>query len=346
MILGWIDEAQASGARLRMACKEVGLAATTIQRWRKRPDGGGDMRHGPKTTPKNKLSEQQRREVLEVANSPEFRNQSPKQIVPALADAERYLASESTFYRILREEKQLAHRGRAKPRASQPPSEHRATAPNQVWSWDITYLKCSVAGSFFYLYLFVDVWSRKIVCWEVHDRESQELSAKMLERVQKEHGASIAQLVVHSDNGHPMKGATMKATMERLGVLPSYSRPHVSNDNPYSESLFRTLKYRPNYPTKPFDSIDDATAWVEGFVAWYNEEHFHSGIGYVTPSSRHHGHADAILEARRGVYEAARRRHPERWGSRPTRAWEAPSEVVLNPATHTPLQGQAAQHAA
>jgi len=203
-----------------------------------------------------------------------------------------------------------------------------------------------MAGSFFYLYLFVDVWSRKIVSWEVHDRESEELSARMLERAQKEHGASLAQLVVHSDNGHPMKGATMKATMERLGVLPSYSRPRVSNDNPYSESLFRTLKYRPNYPTKPFDTVAAATAWVDAFVAWYNEEHFHSGIGYVTPNSRHHGHADAILEGRRSVYEAARRRHPERWGSRPHRAWEAPSDVVLNPATHTPLSRPAAQHAA
>jgi transposase InsO family protein len=345
MILGWIDEAQANGARLRPACKEVGLAATTILRWRGQPGGGDDMRHGPKTTPKNKLSEKQRGRLLEVANGPAFRNQSPKQIVPALADAGQYIASESTFYRILREEKQLAHRGRAKPRVSQPPSEHRATGPNQVWSWDITYLKSAVAGSFFYLYLFVDVWSRKIVSWEVHDRESDELSSEMLERVEKQHG-SIAQLVVHSDNGHPMKGATMKATMERLGVLPSYSRPHVSNDNPYSESLFRTLKYRPNYPKKPFGSIDDATAWVDGFVAWYNDEHLHSGIGYVTPSCRHVGRADSILEGRRRVYDAARRRHPERWNGRPTRAWQAPSEVLLNPATHTPIQRPATQQAA
>jgi putative transposase len=148
--------------------------------------------------------------------------------------------------------------------------------------------------------------------------------------------------VLHADNGSPMKGATLKATMERLGVIPSYSRPRVSDDNPFSESLFRTLKYRPDYPDRPFESRDEAFTWVEGFVHWYHHDHLHSGIGYVTPLDRHEGHADTILVQRRAIYEAAKGRHPERWGSRRTRAWTAPQEVLLNPTPDTRLEPRAA----
>ncbi len=330
MILGWLDEAQKSGARLAPACCEVGLNPRTIQRWRSR-GGGEDNRHGPKREPRNKLSVSERQQVLDVANSPEFRDLSPKQIVPKLADQKKYVASESTFYRVLREEKQMAHRGRAKAPSSRPPAEQRATGPGQVWTWDITYLRSPVAGMFFYLYLFVDVWSRKIVAYDVHLAESSELASEMLEQALVHEGLSEVDVVLHSDNGAPMKGATLKATMERLGVIPSYSRPRVSDDNPYSESLFRTLKYRPEYPRRPFESLFEARLWVEGFVAWYNCEHLHSGIGFVTPLDRHEGRSEAIFEARRGVYEAARRRHPERWSKGTTRAWDGPEEVLLNP---------------
>jgi len=341
MILGWLDEAQTAGARLRLACRELGLDGRTVQRWRVQGhgDGGGeDRRHGPKTAPGNKLSEGERRHLLDVANSAQFRDKSPKQIVPTLADQGTYVASESTFYRVLREEEQMAHRGRAKAPTSKPPSEQRATGPAQVWSWDITYLRCSVVGVFYYLYLFVDVWSREIVAHAVHETECSELASNLLEQALAQEGVVDVDLVLHADNGAPMKGATLKATMERLGIIPSFSRPRVSDDNPYSEALFRTLKYRPEYPRKPFQSLEEARIWVRGFVAWYNHEHLHSGIGYVTPADRHEGRAQAILERRRSVYETARQAHPERWAGRDTRAWDAPPEVVLNPTPDTRLQ--------
>lgn len=336
MILGWLDAAQTAGARLAPACREVRLHPRTVQRWRA-CGGGDDQRHGPKTEPRNKLSAAERQEVLDVANSPEFRNLSPKQIVPKLADRKKYVAAESTFYRVLHQEKQMAHRGRAKAPSSQPPAEQRATGPGQVWSWDISYLRSSVAGMFFYLYLFVDVWSRKIVAYDVHEVENSELASEMLEEALVTEGLSHVDVVLHSDNGTPMKGATLKATMERLGVIPSYSRPRVSDDNPYSESLFRTLKYRPEYPRRPFESRAEARLWTDGFVGWYHHEHLHSGIGFVTPLDRHEGRSEAILEARRIVYEKARRRHPERWACGTTRAWQAPQDVVLNPVKDTRL---------
>ena len=345
MILEWIDEAQRDGARLKPACEVVGLSPSTIQRWRAQ-GVGDDGRHGPKTTPANKLSRRERAEVLEVANSPEFRDLSPKQIVPRLADQGRYIASESTFYRVLREEKQLAHRGRAKPPVKRAPSERVATGPGQVWSWDITYLKASVLGTFFYLYLFVDVWSRKIVAAEVQPFECTDLASSMLTRAVEREGVGADELWLHSDNGGPMKGATIKATMERLGVLASYSRPHVSDDNPFSEALFRTFKYRPNYPSRPFESLEEAQAWVDAFVAWYNHEHLHSSIGMVTPAQRHDGSDAAIREARRAVTADAVLRHPERWGGRTPRAWGAPSVVALNPTPDTRLRLQEERRAA
>lgn len=336
MILGWLDEAQAAGARLAPACHALGLDPRTIQRWRVR-GGGDDQRHGPKTEARNKLTAAERQQVLDVANSAEFRDLSPKQIVPKLADQDRYVASESTFYRVLREEDLLARRGRAKAPTSQPPAERRATGPGQVWSWDITYLRSSVTGMFFYLYLFIDVWSRKIVAFDVHEEESTELASELLERALADEGLTDVDLVLHADNGSPMKGATLKATMERLGVIPSYSRPHVSDDNPYSESLFRTFKYRPDYPRRPFESCGEARVWSAGFVGWYHHDHLHSGIGFVTPLDRHEGRSESILVARRAVYEAARQRHPERWASGRTRAWNAPQEVLLNPTKDTRL---------
>ena len=181
-----------------------------------------------------------------------------------------YLASESTIYRILREEKQLAHRGRSRPRAHRRPEALTASAPGQVWSWDITYLKSPIRGIFYYLYLIMDVWSRKIVGWEVHEQELAELAAPLVEQTCRKEGIERDLLILHADNGGPMKGGTMLSTLQRLGVAASFSRPQVSDDNPYSESLFKTMKYRPEYPEQPFDGIEDARRWVARFVDWYN----------------------------------------------------------------------------
>ena len=185
---------------------------------------------------------------------------------------------------------------------------------------------------FFYLYLVVDMYSRKIVGWSVEQTESMELSSALLQRACQQLGVDPKGIVLHSDNGGPMKGSTMLATLQRLGIVPSFSRPRVSDDNPYSEALFRTLKYRPEYPSRPFTSLEEARTWVAAFVTWYNTEHLHSAIRYVTPDDRHFGRDKQVLACRKQTYEQARRHHPERW-SGPIRNWQPVGPVYLNPVT-------------
>ncbi len=337
MILADVQEAVAAGARRAEACKHIGLDPRTLERWRNRKVGD-DHRAGPRTSPGNKISPSERRKVLSVLNSPCYRDQSPQQIVPDLADRGTYLASESTLYRILREEGQLTHRQRSRPPRKIPrPRELVATGPNQVWSWDITYLRGPVRGEFLYLYMIEDVWSRKIIGWAVHDCESSEHAARLFSGAALTEGVSEHELSLHSDNGSPMKGATLLATLQRLGIAASFSRPSVSNDNPFSESLFRTMKFRPGFPSKPFDSLEVARTWVITFVAWYNLEHRHSAIRFVTPEQRHAGLDAEILEARREVYEAARQRRPDRW-SGSTRNWTPVEIVRLNPTPKVALK--------
>ena len=328
MIVDLIDKAIESGARLKKAAATMGISARTIIRWRQK-GGGQDQRKGPLTAPANKLSEQERQQILAISNSAPFRDLSPKQIVPKLADQGVYLASESTFYRVLKEHAMLAHRQASKPAVSRP-KEHVATGSCQVWSWDITYLQTSVKGLFFYLYMVVDVWSRKIIAAQIFAEESMEHSSMLLAHACMINGVQPKELVLHSDNGGPMKGATMLATLHKLGVVPSFSRPSVSNDNPYSESLFRTMKYRPEYPLKPFENIEQAQSWVDGFVFWYNTQHLHSSIRYVTPDDRHFGREEHILANRRKVYEKARSQNPNRW-SKNIRNWNPVRMVWLNP---------------
>jgi Transposase and inactivated derivatives len=329
MISALIESAVEAGARRGPACRVVGLSVRTVERWRAAP-AGEDARHGPHHQPANALTPVERRTILSTVTSAVYRDLSPHQIVPLLADTGRYLGSESTIYRILRAEALLQHRGRAKPPARRGARTHTATGPNQLWSWDITYLKTPVRGVFDYLYLLLDVWSRKIVGWAVHDVESAEHAAALFRAACLAQHADPRGIVLHADNGGPMKGATMVATLERLGVLASYSRPSVSNDNAYSESLFRTLKYCPAYPTQPFADRIAARAWVARFVHWYNTQHLHSAIRFVTPEDRHAGRDTALLLARRALYLRARRRTPERW-SGTVRNWEPINAVRLNP---------------
>jgi len=329
MIVQLIEEATLSGARLETAVDAVGLSIRTLQRWNLQ-DAGSDRRHGPSTDPANKLTPAERQNVIDMANSEEFRDLSPKQIVPLLADQGTYLASESSFYRVLRDENCMTHRETSRPATSRKPKEQVATGPCQVWSWDITYLKSPILGQFFYLYLIMDVWSRKIVASTVYLKESSDYSARLFLTACLSLNVDPKGLVLHSDNGGPMKGATMLATLQRLGVVPSFSRPRVSDDNPYSESLFRTLKYRPGYPSQPFASLAATQTWVDGFVNWYNTEHLHSSIRFVTPDDRHFGREQAILASRSILYEAARLKNPNRW-SKNIRNWEPVETVYLNP---------------
>lgn len=246
-----------------------------------------------------------------------------------LADRGQYIASESTFYRILKAENLLSHRGKSRAKSNYRPAPLVATNPNQIYSWDITYLRGPIAGKFFYLYMFMDVFSRKIVGWDVYDNESMENSSKLIENICQKEKIKKGELVLHADNGGAMKGATMLSTLQRLGVIPSFSRPRISDDNPYSESLFKTLKYCPQYPSKPFLSIDESQEWVTEFVHWYNYKHLHSGIKFVTPASRHQGKDRVILLKRHKIYEIARLKNKNRWSGQ-IRNWNWIEEVPLN----------------
>jgi putative transposase len=330
-LIGLISEATLAGARQARACEMLGLSARTVQRWQSGEPDAVDGRSLRRYEPSHKLSADERAEVLAVANSAEFGHLPPSQIVPRLADQQRYIASESTFYRVLKAEKQLAHRRSERPvKSCSKPRAVCADAPNQLYSWDITYLPATIRGRYFYLYLFMDVFSRMIVGWQVYAEESSEQASEVLKDLCAREAIQPNQVILHSDNGGPMKGATMLATLQALGVMPSLSRPGVSNDNPYSESLFKTLKYRPAYPLEAFDTLFAARTWVAGLVRWYNHEHRHSAIRFVTPAQRHANLDQDILDRRTMLYEAARERHPLRWKGT-TRDWHRIHVVHLNP---------------
>jgi transposase InsO family protein len=331
-----INDAVTAGARRAKGCAELKISDRTLRRWTKDGQVHPDQRPlAWRPAPANKLSAAERAAVLDVCNLTEFASLPPSQIVPKLADQGRYLASESSFYRILRADGQQHHRGRAKPPVRRkPPTSYKASAPCQVWTWDITWMPGPVAGTFFYLYLIVDIFSRKIVGWEVHERENADLAAALIRQAVLAEGCIARPLVLHADNGSPMKGATMKVTMEKLGITASYSRPRVSNDNPFSEALFRTCKYRPNWPPKGFATKVDAQDWVKSFADWYNGEHLHSAIRFVTPEARHAGFDRATLASRAILYATARAQNPERWSGK-TRNWQPAGPVWLNPERET-----------
>lgn len=323
-----ITDAVQAGARQTLACAELGLSPRTLQRWRRSP---GDGRPGAAhPAPANKLSPDQRQAVLAAANRADCASLTPHQIVPKLVDEGQYLASESTFYRVLKAAGLGHRRGRSKAPVARPLTTHRADGPNQVWCWDITWLPTTVKGHYFYWYMVKDIYSRKLVVNEVHESESSAHACHLLRRGCLREKTAGRPLVLHSDNGSVMKGANLLTTMQELGVAPSYSRPRVSNDNAYAEALFRTAKYCPLWPERPFDTLSEARAWVLRFVCWYNEEHRHSALKYVTPVQRHQGLDRAILDKRAKLYEQARQQYPERWALG-VRNWRLDDAVYLNP---------------
>jgi len=342
-----IGIARDAGARLKPACQSAGITPRTLQRWNTHSglESGDGRPQALRPTPSHALSEWERAQLIAVANEPRFAAIPPARIVPMLADEGVYLASESSFSRVLAQAGQNAHRGRAKaPRASRPPTTHIATAPGQVWCWDMTYLpSVNVLGRWFYLYLILDIYSRKIVGWEVHAEDRAEHAAHVVKRAAVAEGihAMTSKPVLHGDNGATLRATTVLAMLNWLGVAPSYSRPRVSDDNAYAESLFRTAKYRPEFPVKGFVDLDAARAWAKHFVHWYNVEHRHSGINYVSPQQRHVGEDVAILAARDTLYKQARVKHPERW-SRDTRNWNHIGPVALNPERDSVVKAHAA----
>lgn len=325
-----INQATDAGARLARSCEILGIHPRTYRRWTQgeavRVDGRPQAQ---RPTPGNQLTQAERDSILKVCRDPEHASLPPSQIVPRLADQGCYIASESSFYRVLKQEEQIRHRGRARPPQRRSKPRHKATAPHQVWSWDITWLAGPIRGDFFYLYMIEDIFSRKIVGWEVHHREGADLAATLVQQSMLAEQCIGRPLILHADNGSPQKGATLKATFERLGITPSYSRPRVCDDNPFSESLFRTVKYRPDYPTGGFNDIEQARAWVARFVRWYNCEHQHSAIRFVTPQQRHNGEEAQVLQQRDALYRQVKQNRPDRW-TKNTRNWAPVGEVWLN----------------
>jgi transposase InsO family protein len=301
-----IEQARADGARLAPACSLAGIDARTLRRWQ----AGDGLRQGDRRLdadrpiPSHALSEAERARIIAVANEPRFSETPPARIVPALADEGIYIASESSFHRVLHAHGQMNRRGRAQPpRTSRPPSTHIATGPAEVWCWDVTFLPAQIQGRWFYFYLILDLYSRKIVGFEVHDTDSAEHAAHLARRTALAEGghAKPVRPVLHGDNGATLKATTVLAMLHWLGIEPSYSRPRVSDDNAFAEALFRTAKYRPEFPLKGFADLDSARQWAARFVHWYNQEHRHSGIRYVTPAQRHAGQDGPVLAARHAV---------------------------------------------
>jgi putative transposase len=342
ILIDQVAAARANGARQAPACVLAGVDARTIQRWRK-SDGltRGDRRPDAiRPAPSHALTEEERARIVAVANEPRFAETPPARIVPVLADEGVYVASESSFHRVLRAHGQMTRRGRARPpRRSRPPTTHIATGPGDVWCWDVTFLPATVQGRWFYLYLILDLYSRKIVGFEVHDTDSADHAAHLARRTALAEGihAMPVKPVLHGDNGATLKGTTVLAMLHWLGIEPSYSRPRVSDDNPYAEAVFRTAKYRPEFPVKGFAELDAARQWAACFVHWYNDEHRHSGIQYVTPAQRHAGRDGPLLTARHELYQRARQSNPRRWSGQ-TRDWTPVAAVTLNPERDNVIQ--------
>lgn len=343
-LISWIDEARQRGARLRLACEEADISFRTYKRWFKAGTVHSDKRpNAVRLSPQNKLSEAERRQIITVSNEPRFASLPPSQIVPTLLDEGVYYASESSFYRVLNAHNQLHHRGRSvSPSKRTLPTTFTANQSGEVYCWDITYLPSTVRGQFYYLYMLEDIYSRKIVGWEVHEAESGDNAAALLQRTLIKENTLHTGVVLHSDNGAPMKSQTMRMKAYELGVTPSYSRPRVSNDNPFAESLFRTCKYRPDWPSQGFKSLEEAREWVLTFTRWYNYEHKHSQLRFVTPHQRHTGQDKAILMQRERCLERAKQVNPSRWGSRNIRNCKPVGPTTLNPAKKEQMENQAA----
>lgn len=322
-----IEEAKAQGARLAKACEVLEIHVRTFKRWK--AGKVRDLRKGAVKSVPRRLSTEERLAIIAICCSPDYRDLNPYEICALLLDRNIYKASISTFYRILRAQNLVHFRSNTrKGTKSYRPPERVATGPNQVWAWDITYLKSPVAGIYYYLYTVIDLWSRKIVGWQLDSRESAEVAEALFKSLMARFG--LKHVYLHADNGTPMKAGTMLMTLYKLGIVPSYSRPRVSNDNAFIESFFKTLKYMRSYP-KHFASMEDARYWVADFLDWYNNTHLHSAIGYVTPTQKHAGEATRIIAARNEVKRRAYEANKHRWSST-LALLPDPQTVVLNPA--------------
>lgn len=312
----------------KAACAAMGIPRATFYRHKHPKAQAPASRRRP--TPERALSDQERRQVLDHLHSPRFVDKSPHEVYATLIDEDIRLCSVRTMYRILEAEHEVRERRNQCRRPTYARPELLATGPNQVWSWDITKLRAAEKWSYFYLYVLMDIYSRYVVGWMLAHRESGELAAQLITETCTKQGVQPGQIVIHADNGAAPGSKTLAQLYVDLGVQPSHSRPHVSNDNPFSEAAFKTLKYHPGYPDR-FGSFEDALAFCRAFFRWYNLEHRHSGIAYLSPQVVHHGHAVQVLAERQRVLDAAYVAHPERFVKGPPVVTQLPRAVWINP---------------
>ncbi len=299
------------------------------------PPRGSSPRRGRRTAPGRALTVAEQGQVRDLLNSDRFQDQAPRQVWAQLLDEGLYLCSWRTMYRLLdtyaevRERRnQLRHPSYTKP-------ELLATAPNRLWSWDITKLKGPRTWVYFYLYVILDVFSRYVVGWMVAEQEAKELAQTLIETSCQRQGIAREQLTLHADRGAVMVASTLTQLLSTLGVTPSHSRPHVPDDNPFSEAHFKTMKYQPDFPER-FGSLEDARAWARAFFSWYNEEHYHTGLALLTPASVHAGQAERHQAQRQQVLQAAYAAHPERFVRGQPKVLPLPDAVWINPPKEGP----------
>jgi len=317
------------------ACNGLGIPRATF--YRHTSDKPARVKKA-RPRPARALQEEERQAILAVLNSERFADKAPAEVYATLLDEGTYLCSRRTMYRILAESGEVRERRDQLRHPEYKKPELLATGPNQVWSWDITKLLGPAKWTYYYLYVILDIYSRFVVGWMIATCESKALAKKLIAETCRKQGIEPGQLTIHADRGSSMASKPVAFLLSDLGVTKSHSRPHVSNDNPFSESQFKTLKYRPDFPTR-FGSIEDARAFCQAFFVWYNQEHRHSGIGLLTPADLHHGRADAVIAQRQAVLAAAYAAHPERFvKSHPVHP-PAPEAVWINPpAQRTPSE--------
>ena len=307
------------------ACAALGLPRASFYRNLTPPPGPAPAR----PRPVRGLAKSEQEAVLAHLYSPRFRDHAPIEICATLLDEGQYYCSARTMYRLLAQEGQTQERRNQLVHPVYQKPELLASAPNQLWSWDITKLLGPAKWTYFYLYVILDVFSRYVVGWMLAPRESAELAKQLFAETCDKEKIEPSQLTIHADRGSSMTSKPVAFLLSDLGITKTHSRPHVSNDNPYSESQFRTMKYRPSFPDR-FGSIQDARAFAVNFFRWYNEDHHHSGISLLTPSALHHGQAPVIIEKRQAVLDAAYIVHPERFVKRPPKSPQAPTKVWIN----------------
>ena len=315
------------------ACQTLGIARSSLFR-RRALLTAPPSADKPRPTPSRALSADERRRVHDLLNQPRFADQAPAEIYATLLDEGGYLCSIRTMYRILRDHDEVRERRRQRRRPIYQKPELLATAPTQVWSWDITKLMGPVKWTYFHLYVILDIFSRRVVGWRIDETENAALFKELFHDIVAKNEIPQGQLTLHADRGGPMKAKTTALMLADLGVTKSHSRPHTSNDNPFSEAQFKTLKYQPEFP-KRFGAIDQARDFCRRFFDWYNRDHHHAGIGLMTPDQVHHGQADAVHAARQLVLDAAFSRNPERCvRDRPVPPGK-PEAVWINPPTQS-----------